>query len=615
MWECVRQKSIFADQEGERMGNRKRLNANQDIFLLILGIAWANLIFFHQENWKMDPWKVGIIGLGIYFCIKWLGARREVLKDSRMRAGSIFFGLLFAAMVVVGEKIHAGDWEFQMFSAGDIVWLIVYFGTGMLLFLTLSTFFFDGRMRNLMERTGKDEKGGTCRKGNWLLYSIVFMLFWTPVLFIYYPGIVPEDTTVSIAMVLGDLPWDNHFPVFYSLLAGGSVWLGRALGNPNLGVLLYSLLQLVSMAFLLGYFLEWMQRRIHRFCTYFALAFFCTIPVFGNYAIVMWKDPWYSGLLLLLGMFLYDKAVLDREAFLKRKNLVLYGVLGVLISLMRNNGIYIMILISVVLVYMYRKRVKRVALTCAVTILCICTITGPVYKGVFSAENEFVESIGIPLQQMVRVVIKDGNMTKEDKEFLNHLMPMEKYQEYYNPFLVDPVKWAPEFHTDYLNAHKAAFFQTWFSLLKSNFGIYVEQYLMGTYGFWHIGGDTPYEFVKTQIAANDWWLYQIAPFESYFNYAMQEKMSGKYDFMASGLLVWIAFYDVLLCWVKRKSRYILPLLIMVGNWLTLMIATPTAFGLRYIFIMMLGVPLLVFYPLLLPPSEEEATSRKKHISM
>ena len=44
-----------------------------------------------------------------------------------MRAGSIFFGLLFAAMVVVGEKIHAGDWEFQMFSAGDIVWLIVYF--------------------------------------------------------------------------------------------------------------------------------------------------------------------------------------------------------------------------------------------------------------------------------------------------------------------------------------------------------------------------------------------------------------------------------------------------------------------------------------------------------
>ena len=89
------------------MGNRKRLNANQDIFLLILGIAWANLIFFHQENWKMDM-ESGNYSLGIYFCIKWLGARREVLKDSRMRAGKYFFGLLFAAMVVVGEKFMQG---------------------------------------------------------------------------------------------------------------------------------------------------------------------------------------------------------------------------------------------------------------------------------------------------------------------------------------------------------------------------------------------------------------------------------------------------------------------------------------------------------------------------
>lgn len=597
------------------MSSRKQLNAHQEIFLLVLGIAWANLIFFHQENWKMDPWKVGSVGLGIYICMKRLEDKREVLKDSRMRIGSVFFGILFAIMVIVGEKIHAGDWEFQVFSVGDFIWAIVYAGTGILIFLTLLTFFFDRRMQNLIERTRKEGKDKICSKRNWLLYTVVLILFWIPILLIYYPGIVPEDATVSIAMVLGDLPWDNHFPVFYSLIAGGCVWFGRALGNPNMGVLLYSLLQLISMAFLLGYFLGWLRRRTHQYCTYFALAFFCTAPVFGNYAIVMWKDPWYSGLLLLLGMFLYDKAVLDKEELLKRRNLVVYGMLGVLISLMRNNGIYIMILISIVLVCMYRKTAKRVVITCTLTLFCIYTITGPVYRVVFSAENEFVESIGIPLQQMVRVAIKDGNMTKEDRKFLDNLMPMEKYTEYYNPFLVDPVKWAPEFDTDYLNEHKKEFFQTWFSLLKSNFGVYVEQYLMGTYGFWHIGGDIPYEFVKTQIAANDWWLYQVAPFESYWNYAMQEKMMEKYDFMASGLLVWITFYDVLLCWVKRKSRYILPLLIMVGNWLTLMIATPTAFGLRYIFVMMLGFPLLVSYPLLLSSSEEAATRIKKDASI
>ena len=85
---------------------------------------------------------------------------------------------------------------------------------------------------------------------------------------------------------------------------------------------------------------------------------------------------------------------------------------------------------------------------------------------VFSAENLFVESVGIPLQQMARVVEENGKIGEEEEEFLDNLMPMEKYLEYYNPYLVDPIKWAPEFNTDYLNANKEEFFKTWFSLFE-----------------------------------------------------------------------------------------------------------------------------------------------------
>ena len=218
---------------------------------------------------------------------------------------------------------------------------------------------------------------------------------------------------------------------------------------------------------------------------------------------------------------------------------------------------------------------------------------------VFSAENLFVESVGIPLQQMARVVIEGGEIGQEDQEFLDNLMPLEKYPEYYNPFLVDPIKWAPEFQTEYLNSHKEEFFSTWFSLLKSNFGIYVEQYLMGTYGFWHIGGDLPYEFVKTDIVGNDWGIYQNQFFENHLGYFVQEELAEKYDFLPSGLFVWILLYDIVLTWAKRKSLYILPLAGMIGNWLTLMVATPTAFGVRYIYILVIGLPLLLAYPGLL----------------
>lgn len=440
----------------------------------------------------------------------------------------------------------------------------------------------------------------------WLLFAGILAVCWIPIWIIYFPGIVPDDATISIAMFLGDMPWDNHFPVFYSLIVGLCLKIGDLFLDYNAGVALYSFFQLGSMALILGRMLEWMRSKgVHKILVYFGLAYFGAVPFFGNYAIVMWKDPWFCGVMLLLGMFLYDHVVEDRNSFLQKKNLGIYSGMSILMSLLRNNGVYIVILTSLCLVVLYRKEIKKIAAVSVCTVALIYFVTGPVYMAVFSAENLFVESVGIPLQQMARVVEENGKIGEEEEEFLDNLMPMEKYLEYYNPYLVDPIKWAPEFNTDYLNANKGEFFKTWFSLLKSNFGIYVEQYLMGTYGFWHIGGDTPYEFVKTEIAGNDWGIYQSQFFENKLGYFIQEELGNKYDFLPSGLFVWLLLYDIVLCWMKRKALYILPLTGMIGNWLTLMIATPTAFGIRYIYILVIAVPLLLVYPWLAGRQKEK----------
>ena len=85
---------------------------------------------------------------------------------------------------------------------------------------------------------------------------------------------------------------------------------------------------------------------------------------------------------------------------------------------------------------------------------------------------------------------------------------------------------------------------------------------------------------------------------------MKEKLSAKYDYISTGLLVWIVLFDVILCWMKKRSEYILPFMIFVGNWATLMIATPTAFGVRYVYICVLGLPLLLIYGFMIPERKE-----------
>ena len=313
----------------------------------------------------------------------------------------------------------------------------------------------------------------------------------------------------------------------------------------------------------------------------------------------MWKDPWFSAALILLCIFLYDNVVTDPKKFLRKKQLVLYAAIVILSCLLRNNGIYIAALLSVFLLIIYRHSMRKVCAGILIPLVIVLLITGPVYRSVFSAENVFVESVGIPLQQMARTVVMEGKMTKEQKEVLDAILPLEEYKDLYSPFVVDPIKWAQDFDNEYLEAHKIDFLKTWAGMMKNNFGEYVKQYLMGTYGFWHIGGDLDYEFVKFAIPENNWGIGQSYFFENHFDYPIQDKLNPRYDYLPSGILVWIMLWDIVMCWMKKKSIYIIPLLVMAGNWLTLLVATPIAFGIRYLFVCVIGLPIMILYPWLI----------------
>lgn len=581
------------------------LRGKSDIFFLILAITIANLVFFHQESWLMNPVYIALFSILIYIGLKFAWKNSGRLKSARILGATLMLGILFSLMVVAGHKIHADSAAFLAFTAADVFWFLLYFLAGCLLFFDLYLISVDSKIKNGM--TMEVLPISKWNKKNWLLYSIILFIAWIPSLVTYFPGIVPDDATVSMAIVFGEMPWDNHFPVFYTLVVGGFLFVGHCLNDYNISIALYSVFQMLIMAAILGHLMEWLEQKgIKKILIYLGLAYFAAAPVFGNYAVVMWKDPVFSGILILLTLLLIDHVVIKPDSFLDKKILICYSGLIILASLMRNNGIYIGILLSAGLLIVYRKRIKRVLITSVVSLGLVWFITGPVYEHVFSAENVFVESIGIPLQQMARVVIEDGKMTEEEKAFMDHLLPLEKYQDYYWPFLADPVKWAPEFDTEYLDSHKTEFFKVWLSMLTKNFDIYVKQYLMGTYGFWHIGGETNYEFVKTDIAKNWWGMYQSQPFENRLGYPMQEKLAERYDYISTGLLVWILLFDIVLCWMRKKSIYMIPLLVLAGNWITLMAASPTAFGVRYIYVLVIGLPLTVLYPWLLRCSSREA---------
>lgn len=171
-----------------------------------------------------------------------------------------------------------------------------------------------------------------------ILTAIPFLLY----LLTYAPGTVLRDSMLSIIQGLGIAKFNNHHPVVYSIFVGFFMRIGRVLNNYNIGVMLYSVVQLLIMSGIIGYFLAWLKKRNVKM-EYILLTylFFVANTVFASYAIIMWKDPLFSGFVFLMTLYIFDIIEQNGEPLKKISGIIKFVILSLLIAFFRNNGIYI----------------------------------------------------------------------------------------------------------------------------------------------------------------------------------------------------------------------------------------------------------------------------------
>ena len=120
-------------------------------------------------------------------------------------------------------------------------------------------------------------------------------------------------------------------------------------------------------------------------------------------------------------------------------------------------------------------------------LLLVCgllILRGPIYNHYGLNSDDKVESFGIPLQQVGYILSSDGNISEEDKAFLNNIIPLEKWKQVYCPLIVDRVKWDPEFNVSYLNEHSGEFLKLYLRVAIQNPIRAVKGYGLETVGFW-----------------------------------------------------------------------------------------------------------------------------------
>ncbi|MGN0156323.1 MAG: DUF6020 family protein [Lachnospiraceae bacterium] len=436
------------------------------------------------------------------------------------------------------------------------------------------------------------------RKRNILIFAGIFTLIfipWIPYFFSYWPGGIYADTIDSIHMALGKMPLDNHNPVMYTMIWKFVFWITGGLSGEGeyAGLNLFTVLQALVLAIALSYFVYYCYRKgVHKYFVCFLTFLFAVYPLYPFYGVSMWKDTLFSIAVFAFSIFLYDVFARKTENISKLQ-LFLYGMGSMLIIFLRNNGIYIALFYSIVIVCMNWKKHRMIAQKIGIISLIIIVISGviqgPVFEGCGYNIDRDVESFGIPIQQTAYILSTDGKVNDEELEILDEIMPLENWKALYNPVVVDSIKFDTSFNKDYFENNTGEFVKVYWGLIRKNPVKAMKAYLLETMGFWDIFENSPtayicnFHFGNVEYFMSDY-------FEYLFGISFRNLVEPK-NYISVAVFVWVMLATICICLAKKYYEGLIPILPTLGVWLTIMVATPVAFSLRYVYAIFLCIPL------------------------
>ncbi len=452
------------------------------------------------------------------------------------------------------------------------------------------------------------------------------VLCWTPWLLTWYPGFIFWDSVTSVMQALGKWGINNHHPVFYTMWVKLWVVLGIKLHSVNVGCLLYTVSQMFLMAFTLSYVARWMYRHsMHPAFCVFTIAWFAVTPFFAQNNIAMWKDPLFSAVLLLMALQLYDICL--SQAALRARNVISLLFLFFVLCFIRNNGAWLLLFTGMgfaVIAFCYRtcREKKRIylPLTCIMILVAIASIViqGPVFAYLRWSQS-YAETVPVPLNQMARIVYYNGTMSDENREFMNNLLPLEKYKDAYAPCCVDKYKWYNDgsvaFNANYLGTHKKEFFRNYFTMIANNPGLAFESWQLQTAGFW---APTHCAFFNSNMPCGN--MNSLKETEK-FGHGIWQRNLLENSFIDTrklfseldasfplGAIFWLVLLTAIVALKKGDLPVLVAVLPVLSLDATMFLATPWYYWPRYGYALTLMLPVVIFLLLQLSREKEEPSA-------
>jgi len=425
----------------------------------------------------------------------------------------------------------------------------------------------------------------------WFLIGMLLILIaWLPYYLRYFPGLTTADSMDQIYQTLGYTNLKDNHPIIHTLIVSIFMNIGKAFNNYPFGVASYIAFQAIVMSAIFSYAVYYMgKKNLPIAARGITLLYFMFYPINALFSMILWKDILFAGVVLLLTIYTYEWVTT------KKVNLVLYTLIVLATTLLRNNGLYVIILMFPIMLISCRKDWKKVLLVFAVALVVSFGIKNILFS-VFNVEEGLAkEALSIPMQQIAKVVkYHEEELPKEELELIHKYIPVETIGELYNPVISDPIK--REFDNEAFLENKTEFIKLWLQLFVRYPKEYFEAFFSNNYGYWYPEAQ---HWVANRTMEADSILYlEGTPL---IEGKLVEKIDSQIEnrrlpllsmLFSLGFCFWLIAISVFYIIYKKKYKYLLIYLPVLLLWLTTL-ASPVFCEYRYAYSMFTSVPILI----------------------
>lgn len=486
------------------------MKLKEKIFMYLLVLFTTVAICLDPEKFYanltkiQNPFKVGsmtvciISGILLLFYKKVRGYSVNVLQKILSMIFSIFMTLGFSYARMNSWQLVFGS--FRMFFISIII-CIGYYELFIRIFDLINI-----KIQHIKVEDFKLETMGKLRRllkfideKPFLSSILIIIAFWLIYIIAFYPVILSPDPSFQIKQFFnvdtkyaeGVVKLDenvnitNHHPVVHTLLLGECISLGRLIGSDNFGLFIYSMIQIGILSATLSYTIKYLKKvNISLKVRVILLMIYSIVPMFPFYAMSAVKDTIYTSFMILYVIFLYNFITFNKDKKISNIKVIYVILLLLLISLFRNNGIYVIVLSFPFIIFYSRKNMIK-TITIFAIFLSLTTCYSKVILPYFKITNGSIrEMLSIPFQQTARYVKNHGDeISEEDKKAIDKILIYDTIAERYQPELSDPVK--NKYNKYATSDDLKEYFKAWYRGLTKHPGTYIEATINNTYGYFY----------------------------------------------------------------------------------------------------------------------------------